>query len=238
MNDETHRKDDCSKFSSFKDLTLCFCHSRINVSPFWVFLLHFPILSKTDTVQIKHAARVVSFLHRLPDSPSARQETPYLQTHVCPSLLILHSGSLGAGARASGLGVKAGFHPGRVTSSSRGHAERQTTIHSRTCGLLELPVSPACMSSDCGRNCHTVVTCRHHAARHRVGVKHAALCLRGDGANRCTAVLPRAARRSSRESPLHVASFSVTDFSSVRATLTPARCCRFLVIYTTVVRQS
>lgn len=150
---------------------------------------------------------------------------------VCPSLLILRPGSLGAGARASGLGVKAGFHPGRVTSSWRGHAERQTTIHARTCGLLELPVSPACMSSDCGRNCHTVVTCRHRAARHRVGVKHAALRLRGDGANRCTAV-------PSRESPLHVASFSVTDFRSVRATLTPARCCRFLVIYTTVVRQS
>lgn len=188
---------------------------------------------KSNRLHVLSASSTVSLILHLLD----KKHRIYKHT-VCPSLLIVRSGSLGAGARASGLGVKAGFHPGRVTSSWRGHAERQTTIHARTCGLLELPVSPACMSSDCGRNCHTVVTCTHHAARHRVGVKHAALCLRGDGANRCTAVLPRAARRSSRESPLHVASFSVTDFRSVRAALTPARCCRFLVIYTTVVGQS
>lgn len=57
----------------------------------------------------------------------------------------------------------------------------------------------------------------------------------------CTATALTAAPQSvlqgsPTESPLHIASLLVTDFSS--ASLTPTRRCRFLVIYTTSVRCS
>lgn len=111
-----------------------------------------------------------------------RNKNSYLQAHVCPSLLMLHLGSPGAGSCASGLRVKADFPPRTCHRFITGPRRETNTIHTRTCGLLELPVSPA------SRDCHTGTTYGLHTARRRVEVKHTAVCLRGDGTNRRAAV--------------------------------------------------
>lgn len=104
----------------------------------------------TKTFKTRRPANITfarQFPLRLSDSPSAPQQNPYLQACVCPSrYIMLHSGSAGAGAWASGLGLEAESPAWTCHQFTAGPRRETNTVSTRTCGLLELPVSPACTS--------------------------------------------------------------------------------------------